>query len=265
MIIFDIDGTLRDEKLGIPTSTKEAIQQCHNRGIRVGLCTGRTLSMIHNDVLDLSFDMIMSGDGSQIIIDSHTIQDLYFDYDLLLRILSSVDMNKQGISIETKHQVYMNQQACHILKECNQNKGIQSLENEKIIYSNNIQYFNAQTMPVSKICIWSNHKMEKRTDVQYVQCIENDHYYYEMIHCLAGKGQAIENVIKYLEIEKEHIICFGDGLNDISMFQACGYSIAMENSVDELKAIADDICPVTYEDGIYKELIKLKIIEGEEQ
>ena len=43
---------------------------------------------------------------------------------------------------------------------------------------------------------------------------------------------------------------FGDGLNDIEMFQWAGYSFAMENGHPELLSIADRVAPSHDADGI---------------
>ncbi len=37
-------------------------------------------------------------------------------------------------------------------------------------------------------------------------------------------------------------MAFGDGNNDIEMFQAVGHSVAMGNASADLKAIASEVC-----------------------
>ncbi len=46
-------------------------------------------------------------------------------------------------------------------------------------------------------------------------------------------------------------MAFGDGNNDIEMFQAVGHSVAMGNASADLKAIASEVCGTCAEDGIY--------------
>ena len=46
-------------------------------------------------------------------------------------------------------------------------------------------------------------------------------------------------------------MAFGDGNNDIEMFQAVGHSVAMGNASPDLKAIASEVCRPCAEDGIY--------------
>lgn len=258
--MFDIDGTLRDECYGITTLTKTAIAKCKQRGVLVGVCTGRTLSTIHDEVLEMKFDILISGDGSQILLPNRILQDLFLSKDKVQQILDTLT-NDVGYTVETKHQVYMNKLASEILLKSNKEKGITDLLQEKIIYEDTIHNFDIHTMPVSKICIWSSKSLAKYKDVYYVQCLEEDTKYYEIIHQEAGKGKAITTLLQSLNINKEEVLCFGDGINDISMFQACGQSVAMDNAVESLKRLATSVCPSVKEDGIYYELINRKIIE----
>ena len=48
------------------------------------------------------------------------------------------------------------------------------------------------------------------------------------------KGDAIIKLLNYLNIDKENTLAFGDSQDDISMFEAVGFSVAMGNSKDDL-------------------------------
>jgi HAD-superfamily hydrolase, subfamily IIB len=50
----------------------------------------------------------------------------------------------------------------------------------------------------------------------------------------------------------EHIIGFGDNLNDLPMFAACDVKVAVENANPEVKAAADYICGTNNDDGVVK-------------
>jgi len=57
-----------------------------------------------------------------------------------------------------------------------------------------------------------------------------------------------------LGIKMEDTIAFGDNHNDIGMLKAAGTGIAMENSPEEVKAIADFIAPSNIDGGVIKYL-----------
>lgn len=256
-IIFDIDGTLRDEKNGVHPSSIKAIQQCRANGIYVGICTGRTYASIQDDIHAITFDFVISGDGSQIRMNQTILQDLYISKDTIADIQQQIT-NEMGYAVETDHFIYMNKQACQILTKQNQQKGTLHNAFEKIIYRDTIQAFQVQTMPASKLCIWSKQPFPKRYDVLYTQWKQHPDYYYEMVHPLAGKQNAIEILKQHLHLTSELLLCFGDGKNDIGMFNACGQRVAMKQGVQELINMADSICEQP--DQIYYELIKRKVI-----
>ncbi len=54
----------------------------------------------------------------------------------------------------------------------------------------------------------------------------------------------------------EYIVAFGDGKNDIEMFEIADESYAVENAIDELKAIATGIIESNDSDGVAKWLHK---------
>ena len=71
-----------------------------------------------------------------------------------------------------------------------------------------------------------------------------------VINSGATKEQAIEELLKLLDIEKEDSIGIGDGHNDLHLFNAVGRKIAMGNAVDDLKNNADEVIGSVKEDGL---------------
>ena len=67
-----------------------------------------------------------------------------------------------------------------------------------------------------------------------------------------SKGKSIEWLCDYLKIDKDDSIGFGDGVNDVSLFDAVGKSIVMENASDNVKNQADDTTLSCYENGVFK-------------
>ena len=72
----------------------------------------------------------------------------------------------------------------------------------------------------------------------------------EIIPKSVSKANAILQLKERLGIE--YIVAFGDGKNDIEMFEIANESYAVENAVDELKAIATGIIESNDSDGVAK-------------
>ena len=74
--------------------------------------------------------------------------------------------------------------------------------------------------------------------------------WYKLSKKNATKDKAIEKLSEHSGIPLEKIAAFGDDFNDIGMLKICGTGIAMGNSIDEVKDIADQICLTNEEDGV---------------
>ena len=75
-----------------------------------------------------------------------------------------------------------------------------------------------------------------------------------------SKAKGIKDALAYFGLDIENAMAFGDGLNDIEMFESVGYAVAMGNAEPELKAIADFVTKDIREDGILYALEELGVI-----
>jgi HAD superfamily hydrolase (TIGR01484 family) len=66
----------------------------------------------------------------------------------------------------------------------------------------------------------------------------------------ATKKHRIREVLEKLGVRPEQTIGVGDGDNDIHLFAAVGYRIAMGNATEQLKSLAEEIAPTIDEDGL---------------
>ena len=79
-----------------------------------------------------------------------------------------------------------------------------------------------------------------RTQVEYI----------EFMNPQVSKGRALQALTAQLAIPSNLIVAFGDGYNDESMMKIAGFRVAMGNSVDEIKAIADYTTDTNQNDGV---------------
>lgn len=66
-------------------------------------------------------------------------------------------------------------------------------------------------------------------------CIRSEGNAFNIVNRQASKGKTLLDLMSLLNIQKEHVLVFGDNYNDLSMFQEAGYSVAMENADREVK------------------------------
>lgn len=71
--------------------------------------------------------------------------------------------------------------------------------------------------------------------------IRSEKIFYELLPKGTSKGAALTKLTELLGLEKSKTIAVGDYNNDVSMIKAAGIGFAVENAVDETKAVADYI------------------------
>ncbi len=116
------------------------------------------------------------------------------------------------------------------------------------LYHGNIFYFT---------CIDEEAKLdplyEKYKDKQH--CIfHKDIYSGEQWLEIMPKNACKANACRQLKelLGCDRLVVFGDGKNDMDMFQLADYSCAVANAVDELKMISNEIIDSNNEDGVVK-------------
>ncbi|MEJ0095684.1 MAG: Cof-type HAD-IIB family hydrolase [Methylocella sp.] len=81
-------------------------------------------------------------------------------------------------------------------------------------------------------------------------------YYLDVTHPQANKGTVVMTLSKLLNIPPSQIATIGDMPNDALMFRKSGFSIAMGNASDEVKAQASAVTDINDNEGFAKAVRK---------
>ena len=77
-------------------------------------------------------------------------------------------------------------------------------------------------------------------------------YYLDVTHPLAHKGEAVKSLAKAFGVPVSAVLTIGDGTNDIPMLEVAGFSVAMGNGSDAVKAAAHAVTDDCDHDGFAK-------------
>jgi HAD superfamily hydrolase (TIGR01484 family) len=66
----------------------------------------------------------------------------------------------------------------------------------------------------------------------------------------ASKEEAVKWVLNDIGVKSENVMVFGDDFNDLGLFHMCGFPIAMENAIIELKNCARHTTESNDNDGV---------------
>ena len=233
---FDLDGTLTNSKKIISKENIKALKKLKNKNIIIVICTGRWDSYVINYDKELNIiDYIICNNGAEI-------------YDLKNnKLIYSDTLSNNKINIINKYCLDNNLDITY--------NGLLSRYKINNIIDNNI--FQGVIICTKKDDVKKLINFSKKIDTK-ITYISSSYYknksaksYTTNINLnKTSKGNGIKKLLKYLNINKEESICFGDNNNDIDMFLNCGIKVCMENGLKELKNISDYITLTNNNDGI---------------
>ena len=85
----------------------------------------------------------------------------------------------------------------------------------------------------------------------------------DIVPISGSKATGVEQVVEHLGLKPDNVMVFGDGLNDLELFDYAGISVAMGISHDKIKEKADYITKTLEEDGIFDALEGFGMVEKE--
>ena len=259
VVFFDIDGTLYLPKIGVPTSTLEAINTLKNNGIKVMICTGRARAMIPESILAIGFDGIIAGAGTYLSIGDKLIYSMNLDSSTTADMITNIRSHGFIPVLEGHSISYYD--------------GDTTNEDYKLTMN---KYFNEALPHMAPIPDdYSNLVIGKASAVYTEGCKEQEliqlykdnfnaichgNVLLEFIPKNMSKAYGIQKYLELTEISLENTYAYGDSMNDLEMLQYVNYGVAMGNSDDNVKANVKYVTNSIFEDGIYNSLKNFNLI-----
>lgn len=252
IIFFDIDGTLVEfEKPTVSKNTLKALHRLKEEGIKIVIATGRAHLILPE--IDCEFDAFLTYNGSYCYDDKGVIfQNSLHKGDVKKIIKNARELNKWvlvGTDVRFATTGY--------------DENLQKFSDWSGVPINETEDFEKvfdESMIQLVVGAGSSHSDKLMEGIEHLEVAAWWDDTVDIIPKNAGKGYGVQKMLEYFGIDKKDSMAFGDGENDLSLFEAVGTSVAMANAVDSLKEIADYICPDVKDDGIYYYLLDSKII-----
>lgn len=257
-IFFDIDGTLVSFNThNVSESSKKAIKELKEKGIKVFIATGRIKLQIDN-LGDLEFDGYITANGQDCYIGENEIYRKGISRETLHALLDYLENEEKfPCSIMTNNGIfsnYIDDKVKELSKEINLE--IPSVEDFPKFVEENID-------EVLQVNIYVDEIKEKELMEKIFKDCESSRWcpvFADIDTKGGGKHIGVDKIIEYYKIDISETMAFGDGGNDLSMIEHCAIGIAMGNANEKLKKAADYITDDVDNDGIYKALKHFKII-----
>ena len=269
LYVSDLDGTLLRSNEATSEYTNNVINRLTDRGIYFSYATARSLITAKKATNGINAKIPLIVYNGTFVIDNVTEEILisnYFDGSIYL-LLDELFANKiypiVYAYIEGKEKFSFIPKLCTpgMKKFVNSRSGdirtniVNTTDDLKL---GNIFYITCIDEPEKLKPIYDEYK--DRFHCVYHTDIYTNEQWLEIMPLEASKSNAIKQLQSFLECEK--VVVFGDGKNDIDMFELADESYAVENAHEDLKKHATAIIQSNEEDGVAKWLERMYLEKG---
>ena len=259
LIASDLDGTLLSpDHLTVSERTVKALREAHEKGIKIAIATGRTLSMIYDVIDQLPFaDYVIYSNGAAAydlrkarVVYSHPLPQSIaadiVDYLDCREVYYEVYAGGKQYSQQSKQQYCTNLNLPQEFLEDYIRKlyfvdNLAEFAKENVCEKVNVYYFGNPRLNEIR------EHFEACPDVLFTSPVAGD---IEITHTGVDKVQAIDAICAELGITRGEVMAFGDADNDLGMIKAAGYGFAMENGAELCKREAEYIARSNEVDGV---------------
>lgn len=247
-IFFDIDGTLWDDKMQIPESTKEAIRRLKENGHKTFLCSGRARGNIRSkELLGLGFDGVIAACGNHVEMDGKVLYEKILEPKLVERVIGVLEECHMPVVLEGPVHHWISEKGfeedpyvVYLFQEMGETALLLNGYDEEI----RVNKLSADILPQSD---YARVKRELGGDFEL---LEHEGNVVEFVPKGSSKATGIEWLCRHLGIALEDTFAVGDSVNDLDMLTYAGHSIAMGNATEPAKKVAEYVTTDIHKDGI---------------
>ena len=264
MIALDLDGTLlASDHETLSPQNRTALEKASARGVEIVVATGRSISAIAPQVMELPFlRYFITGNGSAVTSrDGTPIYQRLIPAEIALPLVEHLTAEGGYLT-----QLYANGRMFISQKDWDLGHSTQLMPHHLRalalgphgIVPDLLDCLKEQGGEAEKINIPYIEAEQKEALRQWVQqrfsgklrAVSSLPWNLELNHADACKGGALLALCEQLKISPEACIAFGDADNDIEMLQAAGVGVAMGNAGPTVKASADMVTLTNDESGV---------------
>lgn len=222
LIVSDLDGTLLmrgEERLN--RTALAAVDYALSKDIVFAVASGRSYTELKR-IFKSRCDKIyfLPSDGALCVYREETLFDSPIEEDF-----DSADFAAHG-----KYVTYLKSEKLPLIREHMKSYGGHVMR---------IGSLSEKDGPIYKITDFSKEKKEAKASLSTVyKSLSMTEY----VKKGTNKGEAVGKLASMLNISKEDIFAFGDGENDICMFNAAASSFAVSAAPYKVKRAADKVC-----------------------
>lgn len=277
IIFLDVDGTVVDYSNQLPASAVEAIQQARRAGHLVYLTTGRSRAEMYQELWDIGIDGMIGGNGSYVEHRGEVVLHQTLTQDECVAVVEWLQGRGLPFYVEANSGLYGSEgfavTALPAIRTYAAGKGATDSATLTVeqVFPHMIYGSSLYRDDVNKISFvlggYEDFLDAKKTFPQ----LKAGTWGGRGSHALFGdlgvaninKAQAIDVLLRHLGADRGDTIGMGDAAIDIPMLELCAVSVAMGNSSDDVKAVADHVTDDVEADGLYAAFEHLGLLNND--
>ena len=251
LIVTDIDGTILKSDFTFNKKVIDCIKKLSNNGVKVVLISGRMNESILSIHKQLELDTpIVSFQGGLVKLGDKILYQRCLDNEI----------GREVINWAKSKNIHINLYMDDVLYSEVDDETIRRYTNERNVRFICKNFDEIELNNINKILLidFKNHKKIKNAEEYLSKKYPHLHIcrsmdaFCEVCNGQASKGDAVEFLKKYYNLDTSEILSIGDHNNDIPLLHAGGIKVAMGNGTPEIKKIADYVTDTVDNDGFVK-------------
>ncbi len=254
-LFFDIDGTLVSfDTHAIPQSAVEAIAEARRRGVKVVVATGRTRPCLP-PLEGITFDGYLTVNGASCVTaEGGQLVDERISEEQLETVMREAARLDFAMGVLTDEGLFVDR----VTPEVALLAEVVDLELPDVGDLREL----ARRSPCRQLCFYTDLARERealsaRPDLVASRWNPN---FADVNLRSVDKGTGVEAFMRHWGLERDEVMAFGDGGNDVEMIRKAGVGVAMGGACDEAKTAADFVADTVDNHGIAKALKHYNVI-----
>ncbi|WP_100486117.1 HAD family hydrolase [Sporolactobacillus pectinivorans] len=275
-IMTDLDGTVLTLANTVTNELNDYLKALRSRGVHIFAVTGRSLDRALKVLPDdFPIEGIVTANGMSVYAGTKQIFQGALPKQLVQKLLYRAESEKIYYQLDKDNgSIALTRDKTYFLEQINKDRPESVSENEwlsrrqavsgELIWKDGLS--EKELSEISKIYFFSEsvERMKKwKADLTKLSeaipfdCYSSSHSNVEVNQKNISKASGIRILLDYFHLSPEKAIVFGDGENDLPMFQIAGHAVAMKNAPDHVQKQADEVTDFSYTgNGLYHFLKK---------
>jgi Cof subfamily protein (haloacid dehalogenase superfamily) len=263
LLLADVDGTLVTEDKILTDRALAAVAALRKRNIKFAITSGRPPRGMAMLIKPLALDTPIAGFNGGVFVrpDLSVLETRNLAPDVARQTISLIEA--QGLDVwlytDTDWQIHK-KDAPHVAREA------WTVKFDATVVA---KYADADLDKAVKIVgVSDDHTLVAKCEADVSAALgaratakRSQPYYLDVTSPDANKGAVVDTLVSLLKVPAQEIATIGDMPNDVLMFKKSGFSIAMGNASDEVKAQASAVTD-SYNDEGFAKAVERFLLDG---